>query len=98
MIRLPPRSTLFPYTTLFRSLLQIGVALWRRGCGSRRRTPPAGGCLHQIPVRRRHINACAEALLEIAGTAKVIGVAVRDENDLYLCGVEPEARKAWQQP
>src|SRR2546430_4093974 len=25
MIRRPPRSTLFPYTTLFRSLLNIGV-------------------------------------------------------------------------
>src|SRR5260370_19861427 len=27
MIRRPPRSTLFPYTTLFRSLLE-GIALW----------------------------------------------------------------------
>src|ERR1051325_8250314 len=27
MIRRPPRSTLFPYTTLFRSLLFFGVAL-----------------------------------------------------------------------
>src|SRR5256885_11407459 len=26
MIRRPPRSTLFPYTTLFRSLLECGVA------------------------------------------------------------------------
>src|SRR5258708_24776001 len=25
MIRRPPRSTLFPYTTLFRSLIRIGV-------------------------------------------------------------------------
>src|SRR2546422_6144250 len=27
MIRRPPRSTLFPYTTLFRSLLQVRAAL-----------------------------------------------------------------------
>src|SRR3712207_8556639 len=27
MIRRPPRSTLFPYTTLFRSLLQVAVRL-----------------------------------------------------------------------
>src|SRR2546427_7024592 len=27
MIRRPPRSTLFPYTTLFRSLSQLGVNL-----------------------------------------------------------------------
>src|SRR5690242_21204308 len=26
MIRRPPRSTLFPYTTLFRSVVQLGVA------------------------------------------------------------------------
>src|SRR2546430_9375656 len=30
MIRRPPRSTLFPYTTLFRSHLEIGQVLLRR--------------------------------------------------------------------
>src|SRR5260370_36490744 len=29
MIRRPPRSTLFPYTTLFRSSLWLFVAAWR---------------------------------------------------------------------
>src|SRR3712207_7760625 len=29
MIRRPPRSTLFPYTTLFRSMRGCAVALWR---------------------------------------------------------------------
>src|SRR3712207_7842099 len=28
MIRRPPRSTLFPYTTLFRSLIETGVPVW----------------------------------------------------------------------
>src|SRR5260370_32437510 len=31
MIRRPPRSTLFPYTTLFRSVLRKGVVLKGRG-------------------------------------------------------------------
>src|SRR5256885_7018193 len=31
MIRRPPRSTLFPYTTLFRSLHALGVRVLRRG-------------------------------------------------------------------
>src|SRR3989449_3658152 len=31
MIRRPPRSTLFPYTTLFRSLVAVGWVLRRRG-------------------------------------------------------------------
>src|SRR5256885_10809284 len=29
MIRRPPRSTLFPYTTLFRSLLEVGAHVLR---------------------------------------------------------------------
>src|SRR3712207_8565242 len=48
MIRRPPRSTLFPYTTLFRSLLLSGlVAAVVAGVGERRpavhpgRRPPA---------------------------------------------------------
>src|SRR3712207_8025496 len=31
MIRLPPRSTLFPYTTLFRSLLKTRKRLQKKG-------------------------------------------------------------------
>src|SRR2546425_11814101 len=31
MIRRPPRSTLFPYTTLFRSLADLGITLYRKG-------------------------------------------------------------------
>src|SRR3546814_14543413 len=38
MIRRPPRSnrtdTLFPYTTLFRSALLFGIALWKRILGA----------------------------------------------------------------
>src|SRR3712207_7306342 len=34
MIRRPPRSTLFPYTTLFRSAPFIAVALWTAAAGS----------------------------------------------------------------
>src|SRR2546422_11680358 len=40
MIRRPPRSTLFPYTTLFRSLrfkrVVLGIELHRTGADSRR--------------------------------------------------------------
>src|SRR5260221_3951263 len=39
MIRRPPRSTLFPYTTLFRSHLALGVA--RRDAGEVSRKPVA---------------------------------------------------------
>src|SRR3712207_7575034 len=47
MIRRPPRSTLFPYTTLFRS-----------GDGGRRRLPLTGlGDLQPRGVRRRRLGA-----------------------------------------
>src|SRR3712207_9475479 len=36
MIRRPPRSTLFPYTTLFRSRHAVGGALWRMAVDRRR--------------------------------------------------------------
>src|ERR1022692_4249035 len=32
MIRRPPRSTLFPYTTLFRSGIQLHTALCKKSC------------------------------------------------------------------
>src|SRR2546427_9560503 len=44
MIRRPPRSTLFPYTTLFRS--QSVVAFGRGGGGDRTDRFSAGLCVH----------------------------------------------------
>src|SRR2546425_12696971 len=41
MIRRPPRSTLFPYTTLFRSRWVPG-GVWRRETHGARLTQPAG--------------------------------------------------------
>src|SRR3712207_8904534 len=38
MIRRPPRSTLFPYTTLFRSRSAVSWAPDARPCGRRKRT------------------------------------------------------------
>src|SRR3712207_8260212 len=39
MIRRPPRSTLFPYTTLFRSRDSIIASMRREKCGLRSRLP-----------------------------------------------------------
>src|SRR3712207_8099511 len=50
MIRRPPRSTLFPYTTLFRSSRSAPVRpraarerSWRPGCATGRRPTPSAG-------------------------------------------------------
>src|SRR3712207_7605529 len=65
MIRRPPRSTLFPYTTLFRSVREPGT-----GPGQRRDGPPkrltsgpgvergTASTLDRIPVRRVGLRAC----------------------------------------
>src|SRR5256885_13007232 len=42
MIRRPPRSTLFPYTTLFRSVLPPAAVLWAYGLSFFKTT-------HQVP-------------------------------------------------
>src|SRR5689334_23543011 len=49
MIRRPPRSTLFPYTTLFRSARAPRAARLPRGRGPLRRLPRSGA------GRRRHL-------------------------------------------
>src|SRR3712207_8241101 len=53
MIRRPPRSTLFPYTTLFRSLLAVEV-IHRPGMVRQGRAGHglSFGCLHQVDCRR----------------------------------------------
>src|SRR3712207_9280520 len=50
MIRRPPRSTLFPYTTLFRSLIAHGEAVGERGV--RRRIGRLLGHVGSQPVQR----------------------------------------------
>src|SRR5438445_220313 len=58
MIRRPPRSTLFPYTTLFRSLRPAPPPPHRRLAVSRRcrrapRSPPYHRCRRRRPARDR---------------------------------------------
>src|SRR3989454_9351265 len=55
MIRRPPRSTLFPYTTLFRSLGAVGrldAALERERAPATRRPRVAGAVAAAVPVGR----------------------------------------------
>src|SRR2546430_11557158 len=55
MIRRPPRSTLFPYTTLFRSRTRASCRRDSPPRGSRpsRRTRRAGGCRRSRAIRQR---------------------------------------------
>src|SRR3712207_7089605 len=50
MIRPPPRSTLFPSTTLFRSTQDTAATPRRRSSSHRRDTAPAVGSSGQAPI------------------------------------------------
>src|SRR3712207_7099719 len=51
MIRRPPRSTLFPYTTLFRSVPIAGITLFALGGVSEtRQEPPSPSAEFQIAI------------------------------------------------
>src|SRR5256885_15232643 len=57
MIRRPPRSTLFPYTTLFRSPFSIGIRpAWS---GRRRGRRPSSRVVNLEAVKQ--VGACTEA-------------------------------------
>src|SRR5258705_9573711 len=51
MIRRPPRSTLFPYTTLFRSVVRKDDSLW-----SVLRQPAVGGVAHDCQRPRASVD------------------------------------------
>src|SRR5258707_8561472 len=54
MIRRPPRSTLFPYTTLFRSVHRPHA---------RRTAAPAAAALERLPAAREHLREHLEDAL-----------------------------------
>src|SRR3712207_9102290 len=79
MMRRPPRSTLFPYTTLFRSLRQGGEDLGRNlGPGGHRRAAAqfqllqtglaahaAGARRVEVPLQRPEVKLAAPAQLDV---------------------------------
>src|SRR3712207_7506307 len=75
MIRRPPRSTLFPYTTLFRSCTkaQIGLALWPDASPSQLRNT-----FHVTLHRLRNALAIADAI-QVDGERYRINPALRYE-------------------
>src|SRR2546429_9649126 len=66
MIRRPPRSTLFPYTTLFRSSdggsrlrPAVPLSVSRLDIRNRWRAQRRGGVRGRVPIRPRKERACA---------------------------------------
>src|SRR2546429_6436006 len=63
MIRRPPRSTLFPYTTLFRSIFKANKPV----TAARRREPDATGTEHTIFARLYSAQAGQALQPEVSG-------------------------------
>src|SRR6266496_5595458 len=83
MIRRPPRSTLFPYTTLFRSAIKLTRGHYR-SCGR----DPAGCCVSDLLRADPVIRSGREANYQVgkdtgrfwdAGASNVHWVIVKDE-------------------
>src|SRR3989441_7133445 len=94
MIRRPPRSTLFPYTTLFRSVDHLDLTPWPplplrvAGNGGEDRDHVVQQVAARLPHRRRHGERVAEPELVKSEVARVVGEAVRlvrDQHDRPLC-------------
>src|SRR4051812_49470551 len=90
MIRRPPRSTLFPYTTLFRSRRALSTArgwsraAWYCGGGARARSE------EHTSELQSHVNLVCRLLLEkkktSAITAAVIAAAFVDRGHAVMAG------------
>src|SRR5260370_32771226 len=64
MIRRPPRSTLFPYTTLFRSLFYLTTAARLRPAGQPRLSTSAPRSEEHTSELQSHLNLVCRLLLE----------------------------------
>src|SRR5260370_7357690 len=84
MIRRPPRSTLFPYTTLFRSLSDHWVGLGLNGLGA-----TAHELLARFPAGV--IAGDAELAARMAGDQLALGSLDEAERDLALATLEFES-------
>src|SRR3989440_11672536 len=96
MIRRPPRSTLFPYTTLFRSLLDYLVrGPWRDPKGFDLPTPaefdPVASMPTLIEGSRLHLGAII-ALLVVIGATIMLGRTLKGF-EIKLVGSAPRAAR-----
>src|SRR2546427_6878267 len=93
MIRRPPRSTLFPYTTLFRSRFHDGALVRRRGPRVRgrqvrplgRRVVPLGRSEEHTSELQSQSNLVCRLLLEKKkkNKKKKISIVTKFEYDLH---------------
>src|SRR3989475_2839303 len=86
MIRRPPRSTLFPYTTLFRSRLLPGRAEAGRrpaGAGGGAQAPDPGRGRQGVLQAMKNVDAILSQAVESKKMPGVVAMAATDKGVLY---------------
>src|SRR5260370_37414803 len=92
MIRRPPRSTLFPYTTLFRSLGDVCLECLRQDEGDAALPPADGAQGEDAPV----VDADTEPAAHAAPTQRPVGgveAHVPLEERLHRAGAEVQRKR-----
>src|SRR5262245_63909655 len=83
MVRRPPRSTLFPYTTLFRSAYWLWRVPRRRRCGSASRQLPT--------IRRRYDRRSEEHTSELQSLRHLVCRLLLEKKNEEITEVPPQA-------
>src|SRR2546425_12483334 len=92
MIRRPPRSTLFPYTTLFRSMEPVTVSIPQRTLLNP--SPPAAVAAGNVETSQRVVDALFGALAQLA-PQKIPAASQGTMNNLTFGGTLAESGKVF---
>src|ERR1041385_6347068 len=90
MIRRPPRSTLFPYTTLFRSIFRFTSAM-QTGCSGRLGRPALNNLIngnrseeHTSELQSRLHLGCRLLFFNDTATTEIYTLSLHDALPIYL--------------
>src|SRR3712207_7341924 len=87
MIRRPPRSTLFPYTTLFRSVRRAGLRARRvgAGAGDQPDAGPAAAARAHVHVHRARPLEIGEHTSELQSRQYLVCRLLLEKKNTTLC-------------
>src|SRR2546430_16236786 len=90
MIRRPPRSTLFPYTTLFRSVFECLTICWEIGQASRIHNHRDQNCWMSAPIGRLKVqNFRVDDRDSARGTCRIIPTDIYEMDAAHPAHVNP---------
>src|SRR5260221_7402707 len=98
MIRRPPRSTLFPYTTLFRSRMDVAAHLWDAlvtalALGELDLTPYLGAV---EAGRRAHRDRSEEHTSELQSHSDLVCRLLLEKKKIITCTMGEDNESSWK--